>query len=99
MKTFLVIFLCALASCVYAQKVGIGTNAPDSSAMLDVYSANKGFLMPRLTSAQRNAISKPAAGLLVFDTDKGTLMFFDGNTWRGLSFTDENNSPAQSYSP
>jgi uncharacterized protein (TIGR02145 family) len=46
----------------------IGADAPDPSAMLDVQSTSKGFLPPRMTTAERNAISNPATGLLVFNT-------------------------------
>ena len=43
--------------CVQAQNVGIGTNSPDASAVLDASASNKGLLMPRLTTAQRKAIA------------------------------------------
>ncbi len=46
----------------------IGADAPDPSAMLDVQSTSKGFLPPRMTTAERNAISNPATGLLIFNT-------------------------------
>ncbi len=42
---------------------------PDSSAVLDVSSATKGILVPRVTTLQRNAIAKPAKGLLIYNTD------------------------------
>jgi len=58
---------------VFSQSVGMGTTAPHSSAALDISNTSKGVLMPRMTSAQRNAIVTPAAILLVFDTDKGCL--------------------------
>lgn len=68
----------------YSQ-VGIGTNSPNASAMLDVQSANKGVLIPRLTTAQRKAIVNPAPGLLLFDLDQLTLYFFDGENWQALA--------------
>jgi len=66
---------------VFAQ-TGIGTTAPDASAKLDVSSTNKGFLPPRMTSAQRTAISSPAAGLMVYQT-YGTsgLYYYNGTAW------------------
>lgn len=105
MKKYLLFIAVFLSHAVFAQNVGIGTTTPDSSAALDVHSTNKGLLLPTMTTAQRNAIKNPAFGLLVFDSDKGTVMFFDGNTWRGLAFTDEtktipesttNNNPSAS---
>jgi len=72
----------------YAQ-VGIGTTNPNSSAALDITSTTKGLLIPRMTNAQRQAISNPAAGLQVFvtDFDGGSFMFYDGTEWGTLSFT------------
>ncbi len=87
-----------MTACLFtnAQSVGIGTTNPSVSAMLEVNSTNKGLLIPRLTTAQRKNITATATGLLVYDTDKGTVMFFDGVAWRALSFTDENKSDPQS---
>ena len=81
-----------------AQSVGIGTTAPNSSAALDVSSSTKGMLIPRMSSVQRKAIANAAAGLLVYDTDKGSVMFFDGTEWRTLSFSDESKADPQSRS-
>lgn len=68
---------------LYCQ-VGIGTNSPDSSAALEVTSPsnNKGVLLPRLTQIQRTGISSPASGLLVYQTN-GTsgLYYYDGSDW------------------
>lgn len=106
MKKYLFLFLRSVAfltsifiiSPVHAQ-VGIGTTTPNGSAVLDLSSSNKGVLIPRLTTAQRNAISNPATGLLLFDTDKGSVMFFDGTAWRTLSFADESKTDPQSRAP
>ncbi|RFS17225.1 hypothetical protein [Emticicia sp. C21] len=77
-----------------AQKdnVGIGTTKPDQSAILDVQSSDKGLLIPRLTSKQINAISLPAKGLLVFqtDTEKSGFYFYDGEKWSPLKENKEN---------
>ncbi len=63
-------------------QTGIGTTTPHASAKLDVTSSDKGFLPPRMTSAQRTAISSPAAGLMVYQTD-GTsgLYYYNGTAW------------------
>lgn len=60
-----------------------GSN-PDASAILDVKSTNKGVLIPRMTTAQRNAISNPATGLLVFDNDINSFYYYDGSIWTAL---------------
>jgi len=85
MKKIAFIFLLAFSVNAFAQ-TGIGTTTPNASAQLDVSSTNKGFLPPRMTAAQRAAISNPAAGLLVYQTD-GTVgyYFFDGTNWTALS--------------
>ena len=69
-----------------SQSVGIGTSTPNSSAILDVQSTNKGVLFPSLTQAQRNAIVNPAIGLLIFQTD-ATLgfYFYNGSSWVSIS--------------
>jgi len=72
-----------------SSQVGIGAE-PDASAMLDVSSTEKGMLTPRMTSVQRAAITSPADGLLVFDTDESTFYFYDGGNWK--RFVDENNA-------
>lgn len=57
------------------QNVGIGTTTPDASAALDIKSTKGGLLIPAFTQAQRNTISTPATGLLIFQTD-GTAGFY-----------------------
>lgn len=70
-----------------AQNIAISdaSHTADASAVLDVYSTSKGMLVPRLTSTQRTAISSPATGLLVFDTDSVDYMYYDGSGWTELS--------------
>jgi hypothetical protein len=55
--------------------------ATNSSAMLEVDSTTRGFLPPRMTTAQKNLIATPATGLMVFDTDLARPCFFNGATW------------------
>ena len=64
--------------------LGVGTATPDASALLDLSSATKGLLAPRMTQAQRSVIATPAEGLLVYQTD-GTpgFFYFNGATWAG----------------
>lgn len=66
----------------YAQNVGIGTASPDAKALLDISSISKGVLFPRMTTAQRFAISTPPAGLMVYDTERKCLYQHDGSIWR-----------------
>jgi hypothetical protein len=64
--------------------VGIGTTAPNSNAILQLDSTTKGFLPPRMTTAQKNAISTPPDGLMVYDTDLNRLCVYNGTTWTSL---------------
>ncbi len=48
--------------------VGIGTTSPNASAILDLTSTDKGFLLPRMTTEQRDVITEPATGLIIFNT-------------------------------
>ena len=70
-------------SCSYAlaQNVGIGTNTPDASAKLDIVDTQRGLLIPRMTTAQRNAISNPARGLMIYNTDCDVFEHYDGSQW------------------
>lgn len=85
-KIFL--FITAFNFCLTAfsqtGSVGIGTTTPDPSAKLDVQSTEKGMLIPRMTTAQRTAISNAATGLLVFDNTTGTFWFYNGTAWTEL---------------
>jgi hypothetical protein len=62
--------------------VGIYIENPNQSAALDVNSTTQGFLPPRMTTAQRDAIASPAAGLLIFNTTTTKLECWDGATWQ-----------------
>ncbi len=61
-------------------QVGIGNTNPDSSSMLDITSTSKGMLAPRMTTAQRTAITTPANSLLVYDTTLKSFYYYDTTT-------------------
>jgi hypothetical protein len=62
--------------------VGIGTASPVASAILQVDSTTKGMLPPRMTTTQRDAITSPATGLIVYDTTVNKLSVYNGTTWK-----------------
>lgn len=66
-------------------RVGIGTITPNASAKLQIDSTTKGFLPPRMTAAQINAIVAPADGLVAFNTDIQTLCFYGSGAWQKIS--------------
>lgn len=61
--------------------VGIGNPSPDASSMLDIASTGKGVLFPRMTTAQRDNISNPANGLVIYNIDCGTFNYYNGDRW------------------
>lgn len=75
---------------LFAQNIGIGTSSPDSSAALEVKSSSQGFLPPRMNLSQRNAISNPAQGLMIYCSDcgiDGGIQIYKGTEWQSLVST------------
>jgi hypothetical protein len=58
-----------------------GVTTANSSAILEAYSTTKGFLPPRMTTTQKNAIASPATGLMVYDTTLNLMSVYNGTTW------------------
>jgi len=77
--TALVFFCCPQ---VFGQGVALNTTGAtaDTSAMLDVASTTKGLLPPRMTTAQKNVISGPATGLVIYQTDSVTGLYYNTGT-------------------
>lgn len=63
--------------------VAIATTSPSASAQLDVSSTTRGFLPPRMTTTQRDAISSPAAGLVIYNTTTSKLQVYT-TSWTDL---------------
>lgn len=68
-------------------QVGINTDGsqPDNSAMLDIKSTTRGILIPRMTQAQRDAITNPVNGLLIYQTDDESFYYYNGSAWNSIS--------------
>lgn len=92
----LVLLLAASSLPVIAQGVKISANPgnPDPSAMLEVGDSTKGFLLPRLTTAQRNAISNPAIGLQIVNITTECIEVYFSGGWKPV-VCDCNQPPAQ----
>lgn len=67
-----------------ALNIGAATDAV-TTAILELTSTAKGFLPPRLTTTQRNAISSPATGLVVYNTSTNKLNVYTGSAWEAIS--------------
>ena len=90
-KLSVLISMLLISCCTLLAQVGINSDnsTPDNSAMLDVKSAEKGLLPPRMTFEQRNDIQNPADGLTVYCTNcdsdgTGVISIFKGGKWRNL---------------
>ncbi len=83
MKKIITLLLLSTAFFAHSQVgIGVASTSVSASALLEVSSTSKGFLLPRMTASQRAAISSPATGLLVFQTDAPVgLYFYNGTTW------------------
>ena len=81
---FLLPIFVLLQLSLYAQ-VGIGTATPAASSQLEVTSTTKGFLPPRMTTVQRDAIVSPATGLVIFNTTTNGLEFKSSTGWVSLT--------------
>ncbi len=85
LKNSIIFFVFGLFMCQVANAQGIGINEtgadPHPSAMLDVSSTTKGFLPPRMTTAERDAIVSPASGLTIFNTTTGCLNYSQNGNW------------------
>lgn len=66
-------------------QIGVGTAAPDASAQLQVGGTTRGFLPPRMTEAQRNAITAPAEGLMIYNITAHEPQFWNGSAWAGMA--------------
>ncbi|CAA7197397.1 complement C1q domain-containing protein [Chryseobacterium potabilaquae] len=85
------LLLCILFGGLAYSQVGINTTNPNPSTALDIVSSSKGVLIPRLTTAQKNAIVTPADGLQIFNTDIGCIQFYSSlnNSWLNLCGSSE----------
>ena len=81
----LLIAIVMIASYSLVAQISINTDGtdPNASAMLDVKSSDKGLLQPRMTESQMNAITSPAAGLMVYCTNcvPMSIRVYNGNHW------------------
>lgn len=88
----LLLLITFISYSIYAQ-VGIGTTSPDSSSILDVYSSNKGMLLPRVklnSTTDVSTVASPATSLLVYNTNTFSdvtpgYYYWDGSKWVRLA--------------
>lgn len=79
--------------------ISIGTSVPNNSAILQVNSTSRGFLAPRMSLTQRNAIANPAIGLLIYQTTNTPGFYvFNGSTWTALTTPEGTNKSLSNLS-
>jgi hypothetical protein len=86
---YIVLFLLIAGRVELMAQIAVSADGSDPapSAQLEVKSTQKGVLIPRMTVTQRNLISNPESGLMIFNTDCGHIQFFNGITWTTLNGT------------
>jgi hypothetical protein len=91
MKRLVLIFLaCLPLLTAFGQQgvvIGKKDGAPNPYAKLEIYSTSTGLLIPRMTTAEREAINPDgsAISLLVFDLNDSTYYFYNGQEWEKMS--------------
>jgi hypothetical protein len=78
------LLLCLVLSGLYgaAQNVGIGTTTPNPAAKLEIADSSKGVLIPRLTAKQRKQVQNPPPGLILFQTDDSSGIWYFDQSWK-----------------
>lgn len=87
MKKTLLLFIGILFAIInLTAQVGIGTTSPDASAILEINSTDAGLLIPKMTESQRDLISSPATGLLIFQNDNASgFYYYNGSVWTSFA--------------
>jgi hypothetical protein len=83
-KTGIFLLMCLLTSSIAISQVGIGTETPDDSSILDMQSTSAGLLIPRMTDTERDGILEPAEGLQVYNTTNKTLDIYIDGVWNSF---------------
>jgi hypothetical protein len=90
LRVLCALFLLCHITTVQAQNIGINAtgSTPDAKAMLDISSTTSGLLIPRMSAAERSAITSPPTGLQIYNTTTNTLDIFKGGIWEQVAYGD-----------
>jgi hypothetical protein len=64
-----------------------GSYTTTPSAVFEIASTTQGFLLPRMTTAQRDLIDEPTPGLMIYDTDVNRISYYNSTDWKYLDDT------------
>ena len=84
----LCVFIFLFTGISWAQRMGIGTTTPAASALVDMTSTSQGLLPPRMSNAERNEMSGPVAGMIIWCTNctlEGEMQVFNGYAWKNMA--------------
>ena len=79
--------------------IRVGTISPTTSAVVEINSTTQGLLPPRMTQTQRDAISSPATGLVIFNTTSNNLEYKSTGSWVSLSTSSSSSSSSAVFLP
>lgn len=65
--------------------LAIGTSVPSACAILELFSTTLGLLLPRMTTGQRNALSNPLAGLVIYNSSTNKINVYTGSGWEAVT--------------
>ncbi len=92
-KMCFVIYVLLSTAVLQAQNIGIGTQTPDNSAIVDIASTSKGLLLPRL--ADTTSVSTPATGLVIYNQNTKSPNYYDGAKWKDVADARNNFVPLE----
>ena len=89
---FTILSLSAIGQGIVVDSLGVAVNeneiSADPSAILDISSDSRGLLIPRVTTAEMEAIQNPADGLIVYNSTGHVFMYYDGSSWKDIIIAD-----------
>jgi microcystin-dependent protein len=89
-QIYLGLLACSFVQLAGAQ-LGIGTNTPNSKALLDLHSSTRALMLPRMTTATKTAFTTGMGathkGMMLFDSSTNQIQIWDGAAWRGFTYT------------
>lgn len=85
-KIFILFIVTVFAMSISQAQVAVNNDGSDAdaSAILDVKSTSQGMLLPRMTTTQRDAISSPAAGLIIYNIENDCVEVYNGSAWTNM---------------